>query len=471
MDWIAQSETDLSMTPSSPIQTALLSEIETLRLRLEEAEGTLEGIRSGAVDALVIGGQVYSLESAERPYHELVDRMTEGAAFLSQDGVILYANRYLADLLDIPLASLAGTPWLARVSTAERARIQGWLTGSDRRPLEGNLITPTGALRPVELSGAALSLAGQPGYAVLVTDRRAHLAAEAKILRLNRLYAMASAVNATIARQPERADLFQAFCQIAVDQGGHRLAWIGLPDPASGAIMIVAAAGHTGYLDGLELSSRDVPAGRGPSGIALREGRCVAVNDFLQAELTRPWREPARRHGLRSAASVPFTKASVTDGVFTLYSGETNRFGDAELALLQQMGADLSFALEQTAQAERLREQATLINLAHDAILIRQANGVIDFWNQGAEQTYGWRCGEALGQVTHQLLATVFPESRSAQEAALAAADRWDGELTHTRRDGTPVIVASRQVFLRGADGGGGPGAGNQSGYHRPESG
>ena len=54
------------------------------------------------MDALVIGGRVLTLEGAERPYHELVDRMTEGAAFLNRDGVIIYANLYLAVLLDTP---------------------------------------------------------------------------------------------------------------------------------------------------------------------------------------------------------------------------------------------------------------------------------------------------------------------------------------------------------------------------------
>ena len=278
------------MPPTQPTRAALLRELETLTWRLEEAESTLAAIHSGAVDALLIGDQVFTLEGAERPYHELVDRMREGAAFLDPAGGVLYANRYLADLLATPLSRLLGSRWGDLVAAAEQDRVAAWLAAPGE-PLESTLLTPAGEPRPVLLAGAALALSGQPGHAVLVTDLRARRAAEARILRLNRLYALASAVNAAIAKQPPRAELFQAFCRLAVGQGGYRLAWVGVPDPASGAVTIVAAAGATAYLDGLALSSRDVPAGRGPSGIALREGRCVVVNDFLEAEAIRPWHD------------------------------------------------------------------------------------------------------------------------------------------------------------------------------------
>ncbi len=276
------------MTTPSPSPAALLSEIATLKLRLEEAEGTLEAIHSGAVDALLIGGRVFTLEGAEQPYHELVDRMTEGAVFLNRDGVILYANRYLAELLDTPLPSLTGATLLAQVVAAEQARMRDWLAQAApaAEPLEVNLITPAGDLRPVLLALATLDLAGQPGCGVIVTDLRARQAAEAKILRLNRLYAMASAVNAVIARQPERTGLFQEFCRIAVDLGGHRLAWIGMSDPASGVVAIVAAAGATGYLDGLAFSSRDVPGGAGRA--VPPSARAAAPLSTISCRQTKP---------------------------------------------------------------------------------------------------------------------------------------------------------------------------------------
>lgn len=94
-----------------------------------------------------------------------------------------------------------------------------------------------------------------------------------------------------------------------------------------------------------------------------------------------------------------------------------------------------------------------LIELAHDAILVRDPASVISSWNRGAEELYGWTAQEACGQVTHRLLHTYFPESREALDTILATGERWQGELVHTRRDGTHIIVESRQVMVRNEQG------------------
>ena len=100
---------------------------------------------------------------------------------------------------------------------------------------------------------------------------------------------------------------------------------------------------------------------------------------------------------------------------------------------------------------------AELIALAHDAIIIRTQANAITFWNQGAERLYGWTEQEALGQVSHELLQTHFPHSLEVTNNLLALHGQWEGQLTHSRRDGTQVIVESRQVLLQ--DESGQPGA------------
>jgi len=104
-----------------------------------------------------------------------------------------------------------------------------------------------------------------------------------------------------------------------------------------------------------------------------------------------------------------------------------------------------------------VRLQSRLIELAHDAIIVRDSTSTIVSWNRGAEELYGWTAQEAIGNITHTLLKTCFPESREALDTMLAAGEQWDGELVHTRRDGTEVVVESRQVLLR--DEAGQPGA------------
>jgi PAS domain S-box-containing protein len=96
-----------------------------------------------------------------------------------------------------------------------------------------------------------------------------------------------------------------------------------------------------------------------------------------------------------------------------------------------------------------LVRQARLVELASDAIFVRDLSGTISYWNAAAEALYGWPRAEALGQVSHVLLATQFPESLAATEARVMREGHWEGELVHRRRDGSPVTVASRWTLER----------------------
>jgi two-component system cell cycle sensor histidine kinase/response regulator CckA len=102
---------------------------------------------------------------------------------------------------------------------------------------------------------------------------------------------------------------------------------------------------------------------------------------------------------------------------------------------------------------ERLREQAELLDLATDAILVNDLNGAILFWNRGAEELYRSTASDAHGQIAHQLLKTVFPEPLPAIQATLLSAGAWQGELIHSRPDGLRVTVMSRWALRRNAQG------------------
>ncbi|HUD56805.1 MAG TPA: ATP-binding protein [Terracidiphilus sp.] len=97
----------------------------------------------------------------------------------------------------------------------------------------------------------------------------------------------------------------------------------------------------------------------------------------------------------------------------------------------------------------RFRTQANLLELASEAIIVRDLQGAIQFWNAGAETLYGWSREEAIGQDMHRLLKTVFPVSREDVEKTLAEKGSWLGNLIQQTRSGREIIVACRKTMNR----------------------
>jgi PAS domain S-box-containing protein len=135
---------------------------------------------------------------------------------------------------------------------------------------------------------------------------------------------------------------------------------------------------------------------------------------------------------------------------YAVQHGET--YGPALIRCLVSIAAiaiTTFLALRIQSAGTVLREQADLLDITHDAIFVRDMNDVITFWNRGAEELYGWPREEAIGRVSHELIRTVFPAPLQDIKAALIRDNRWEGELIHTKQDGTQVVVASRWSIQR----------------------
>ena len=95
-------------------------------------------------------------------------------------------------------------------------------------------------------------------------------------------------------------------------------------------------------------------------------------------------------------------------------------------------------------QATQLQEQAELLDIADDAILVLNMEDRIFFWNHGAEERYGWTKDEVRGRVAYDLLHTTFPQPLSEIKYKLQSEGRWEGELVQIKRSGEKIVVESR---------------------------
>ncbi len=196
---------------------------------------------------------------------------------------------------------------------------------------------------------------------VELQDRIAkHEQAEARVRRLNRVYAVLSSINSLIVRVRDRQELLNEACRIAVEDGNFGMAWIGAYDPAAQEVTPMARAGLEAgeYLGGLKSVIRnDTPHERGILAQAIKSRRPVFSNDItIDPEVGGRLREEAIRRGYRSVIVLPLISEGEVVGNMSLLASELNFVTEEELKLLTELAADISFSLEHIAKAEKVEK-------------------------------------------------------------------------------------------------------------------
>lgn len=271
------------------------------------------------------------------------------------------------------------------------------------------------------------------------TSTSGSAAARDELGRVNRLYAVLSKVNKAIVRGHGPQELYEAACRIAVEDGHFILAWIGLVEPQTQCIRWAARYGRDGdYLDTLSLSlNGDVPEGRGPTGVALREGRAFINNDTEHNPVMRPWRDEALKRGFRSSASFPLRAQGATVGVITLYAEEAHAFDDEEVQLLTALADDFSFALE-SAEIERQREQGVqALQASHDELEVRVADRTASLQLLLEERNRQANYAEALNRISESVHSNLdFEQVMDQVVVEIAEVLGVDAAAVQTHREG-----------------------------------
>ena len=206
---------------------------------------------------------------------------------------------------------------------------------------------------------AAAYRVGEPEQrqvAVVFSDITARVRAEEHIRRLNRVYAVLSDINQTIVREKNTQAMLEAACQIAVEKGQFRMAWVGMVNPATRVLEPVASSGVVdGYLDKVTIDFNAPEYASGDGAQFLNSGKHAVCND-IEHQLGRPWTQDALQRGYRSSAALLLRCEGQVAGVLGLYATELAFFDDDEMKLLDEMAMDISFALDVNRSEEERRK-------------------------------------------------------------------------------------------------------------------
>jgi PAS domain S-box-containing protein len=364
------------------------------------------------------------LRESENQFRTLANSIPQLAWMANADGSIFWYNDRWFDFTGVSHEDAGNTWWKGVLHPEHLERVicssqHSWSTGDpweDTFPLLGKDGKYRWFLsRAVPIRNSDNLIARWFGTS---TDISSQIAAEEKIRQLNGQLEQRVAeletimqvlpVGVAVAHDPE--------CRIVTANQTLSELLGGMPgDNISKSFDCAGATLYELYQDGRVLASENMPIQR-----SIATGKPIAITEM-----------EVRRNA---------------DGKITQVIGSASPLFDGEGNVRGAVGAFFDVSGRKKME-DLLRERADLLELASEAILVRNPSGVLQYWNAGAEALYGWHRDQVLGKPVHEVLGTEFPDEEANIVSSLFELGRWDGNLVQQTRDGREVIVASRQVF------------------------
>jgi len=367
--------------------------------------------------------------------------------------------------------------FLERVHPDDRALVQEGVDKALRRErdyaIDHRIVLPDGSKRLVhERAVVEWDETGAPvrmiGTVQDVTEARL---AERELQRLNRALRTLSRGNETLVRAESEEQLLHDICNVLVDVGGYRFAWVGYADPdhPTWPVRPVAQAGEEGgYLTAMRAHCAHEGVHDSPAAIAMRTGEPHIERDIAATEPPSAWRQMARASGFASAISLPLRVGGNVLGSLTIDAADPDAFDEAEVRLLGELADDLAFGIT-TARNRVLREQAEaqlmhserryheLFETAPTAyVSVRAEDGAILQANAATERLLGYAREDLLRMTVeafHEPGDEGVERARSLFRRFLSGEPIRDQEVRLRRRDGNPVWVSLSMEPVRDADG------------------
>ncbi len=291
-----------------------------------------------------------------------IDNVCIEIFWIGSGGQILYANHHACQALgyskeELKLLSLADLDpqypidqWNQFWQEIKQFKVKSFETLHKKKD---------GGIYPVQVVSNFVSYGSQEFCIGFVTDISERKEKESKLLRIQQLYSAVIAADRLIFAAKSPTEIFNGVCKIAVELGGMKMAWVGIPNETDQRMVPVASYGKgTDYLDNVFISVRaDILEGQGPSGISFREGRTVINQDFQRNQITKLWHDYGKTYGWGSSATFAIMLDVKPYAALTVYSAEINAFDSQQIALLEGLALSISQSLERNNNLVK-REQA-----------------------------------------------------------------------------------------------------------------
>ncbi|MGO9986215.1 MAG: PAS domain S-box protein [Rhodomicrobium sp.] len=358
--------------------------------------------------------------NGEAHFHAIIDATPDAFVAVDLAGTVVAFNRLAEALFGVPASAVLGNPVAGSClpdslrqgfAVSLRRACAGGATVDNSLEIEGR--HASGQAFVAEASFFAAKAGKETVLAARIHDITARRQAEQ---RLNRILRTMKGGNQALVRATSEEELFQAICNVIVDTGGFRMAWIGqVEHDEEKLVRPLAYAGYEeGYLSAIKISWGENPHSRGPCGMAVRTGIPQINNDFSSNPVMVPWREQALERGYHSSISLPLRDKAGVFGALTIYASETHAFGPEEVALLVELAGDVSYGVTALRTRRDRDEMARLIDerkRAENALRdtkrrfeLALANSHLSVFEQDLDLRYTWFWNPKLGYALDEVI-------------------------------------------------------------------
>ena len=379
---------------------------------------------------------------------ELLDNSKAIGIFIYGDGgKILYANKAAANIFGYDKAEqFIGKNFLDHIEDEQIDDIKSAIA----RRLKGEtfpaeyvsvtLKTADGNYKSTESFAYTITYEGKYAGLVLVVDRTEKVA-------LSRLYRSLSEINQLILRISSEDELVKKVCDVLVDRTNYLACGVGAVDESHLNVEIFYVRskidGIKSILDSLKISV-DVsnPCGRGAVSEAYRTKTVSYRADVFSDPNLKCWYKYYKQFGIRSICAIPVLKKGLVEYMFFIVDRFKNSFSDLNLALLEELKSDVSFALENIELNRNARILKKAIDESHDWTLITDDKGIIQFANKTVSKLSGFEIDEIIGNKP-----SIFKSNYQDKEfykglwETIKRGDVFDGVIVNKAKDGSLIYL------------------------------